>query len=202
MFTNILLAVDGSAPSLNAAQQGIALAKSIKAKVTVVVVTIPWAAYFARELAVIVPDVLVPEAEYEYKRSAKAAHLLREVEADARSAGVAVKKVHRSHRDPLGMAQSAFSILALHRGLAPIVAHAIDGMSLLELPFRGNRELVAGTIGPVADRLATRLAGKADTLAAALSRVQLFDNDDERRAYRSLLARSSNSLGVHDIVGT
>jgi hypothetical protein len=30
--------------------------------------------------------------------------------------------------------------------------------------------------------------------------VQLFDNDDERRAYRSLLARSSNSVGVHDIV--
>jgi len=94
------LAVDGSAPSLNAAQQGIALAKSIKAKVTVVVVTVPWAAYFARELAVIVPDVLVPEAEYEHKRSAKAAHIFREVEADARSAGVIVKKVHRSHRDP------------------------------------------------------------------------------------------------------
>ena len=30
--------------------------------------------------------------------------------------------------------------------------------------------------------------------------AQLFDNDDERRAYRRLLARSSNSVGVHDIV--
>jgi hypothetical protein len=31
--------------------------------------------------------------------------------------------------------------------------------------------------------------------------VQLFDNEDERRAYRSLLATSSNSVGVHDLVG-
>lgn len=31
--------------------------------------------------------------------------------------------------------------------------------------------------------------------------VQLFDNESERRAYRSLLARSSNSVGVHDLVG-
>jgi len=31
--------------------------------------------------------------------------------------------------------------------------------------------------------------------------VQLFDNDGERRACQSLLARSSNSVGVHDIVG-
>ena len=30
--------------------------------------------------------------------------------------------------------------------------------------------------------------------------VQLFDNDDERRAYQSLLATSSNSVGVHDLV--
>ena len=123
-----------------------------------------------------------------------------------------------------GTAQSAFSVLGLHRALAPIVVHAIDGMSLLDLPFPRNRELVASTIGPVADRLAAKLAGKAETLAAALGCwliprhaaqleqavsagkfilwVQLFDNDDERRAYRSLLARSSNSVGVHDVIGT
>ena len=31
--------------------------------------------------------------------------------------------------------------------------------------------------------------------------VQLFDNDDERRAYQSLFARSSDSVSVHDLVG-
>ena len=31
--------------------------------------------------------------------------------------------------------------------------------------------------------------------------VQLFDYADERRAYQSLLASSSTSVGVHDLVG-
>jgi hypothetical protein len=118
-----------------------------------------------------------------------------------------------------GMAQSASSVLGLHRIRAPIVARASSGMSLLDLPFPGNKDLIAGTVGPVADRL----AAKADTLASALGHwlvprhaaqlqeavaagkiilwMQLFDNDDERHAYRSLLARSSNSVGVHDIFG-
>ena len=100
MFRNILLAVDGSEVSLRAARHGMGLAKSLKSNVTVVCVTLPWATYFSRELAVIVPDILIPEAEYEHKRHAKAAHLLREVEAEARSAGVPVKKVHSSHREP------------------------------------------------------------------------------------------------------
>jgi nucleotide-binding universal stress UspA family protein len=100
MFTNILLAVDGSEASLHAARQGIALARSLKAKVTVVVVTVPWTTYFARELAVVVPEILVPETEYEHKRNAKAANILWDVEADASSASVAAKKIHRCHRDP------------------------------------------------------------------------------------------------------
>ena len=100
MFSNILLALDGSDASMRAARHGIALAKSLKAKLTAVVVTIPWATYFSRELAVIVPDILIPEAEYELKQNARAEHLLREIEDEARSAGVAVTKVHRSHRDP------------------------------------------------------------------------------------------------------
>jgi len=96
-------------------------------------------------------------------------------------------------------------------------------MSLLDLAFPADRELIAATRGPLTDRLAARLSARADTLASALGRwliprhalqlqdavaagkiillVQLFDNADEQRAYRSLLARSSNSVGVHDIVG-
>ena len=100
MFSNILLAVDGSDASMLAARHGISLAKSLKAKLTAVVVTVPWATYFSRELAVIVPDALIPEAEYELKQNARAENLLREVESEARSAGVEVTKVHRSHRDP------------------------------------------------------------------------------------------------------
>jgi hypothetical protein len=123
-----------------------------------------------------------------------------------------------------GMKQSAFSVLGLRRVL--ILGLSCEGrrVSLRDLPFPANRELIGATIGPLADRLAARLAANADTLASALGHwliprhavqlqnavaagkiillVQLFDNEDERRAYRSLLARSSNSVGVHDIIGT
>jgi hypothetical protein len=118
---------------------------------------------------------------------------------------------------------SPFSFLGLHRVLAPVAAREHSGMSLLDLPFPGNRELIAGTSGPVANGLAIRLTANADSLSSALGSwliprhaahleqavvagkivlfVQLFDDDGERRACQSLLARSSNSVGVHDMVG-
>ena len=121
-----------------------------------------------------------------------------------------------------GMNESAFSVLGLHRILAP-TSRGASPTSLQNLPFPTNPELIAATVGPLADRLAARLEAKADTLASALGHwliprhavqlqdavaagkilllVQLFDNDGERRACQSLLARSSNSVGVHDIVG-
>jgi hypothetical protein len=122
-----------------------------------------------------------------------------------------------------GMNESAFSVLGLRRILVPAVCPGGSSTCLRDLPFPTNRELIATTVGPLADRLAARLEAKADTLASALGRwliprhaiqlqdavaagkivllVQLFDDDGERRACRSLLARSSNSVGVHDIVG-
>jgi nucleotide-binding universal stress UspA family protein len=69
MFTNILLAVDGSEASLLAARHGIALARDLKAEIVVLTVTVPWAAYFSRELAVLVPDIVVPQLEYDRKRT-------------------------------------------------------------------------------------------------------------------------------------
>jgi nucleotide-binding universal stress UspA family protein len=117
MFKNILLAVDGSEASLEAARQGIALAKALNARVTVVVVTVPWATYFARELAVVVPDIVFPEADYEQRRHSRAVRLLSEVEAHACRADVAVKGVHRSHRDPT----QAILDVAEHEGCDAIV---------------------------------------------------------------------------------
>ncbi len=100
MFTHILLAVDGSQVSLEAARKGIALARCLRANITVVVVTVPWAVYFARELAVVVPDIVFPEAEYEAKRRAEVARLLSAIEAGAIAAGIPVKGVHRCHASP------------------------------------------------------------------------------------------------------
>lgn len=109
-------------------------------------------------------------------------------------------------------------------GQQGVLADAVtsDGRQTVHL-FGGPTGGIGCSAGPVADRLAGRLASGATTLKAALGRwliprhaahlqqaveegkillwVQLFDNEDERRAYRSLLATSSNSVGVHDLVG-
>jgi hypothetical protein len=61
-----------SGDSLRAARSGIALASSLKSRVTALVVTVPSAAYFSREFAV-VPDVVVPQSEYDRKSSTRAA---------------------------------------------------------------------------------------------------------------------------------
>jgi len=98
-----------------------------------------------------------------------------------------------------------------------------DSQQLRELSFPDNTQSISCTAGPVADRLSERARLGARTLQAALAHwliarhaaqlaeavrdrkiivwVQLFNNEDEQRAYRSLLARSSLSVGVHDLVG-
>ena len=113
------------------------------------------------------------------------------------------------------------SYLGLDRVLADKSAQARH--SVRRLFFPGNLQPIACTAGPVADRLAGQLQVGAATLNAALGRwliarhaahlqqvvedgkillwVQLFDDDDEKRAYQSLLATSANSVGVHDLVG-
>ena len=115
--------------------------------------------------------------------------------------------------------------LGLHRVLAAAGGFGAKDPSLrlCALPFQHSPELISCTLGPVAERLAWRLALGAPTLQVALGHwliprhaaqlqsavndgriilwVQLFDNEDERRAYQSLLARSSNSVGVHDLIG-
>ena len=124
-----------------------------------------------------------------------------------------------------GSKPSDLNCLGLHRVLAQGggLTPAVPSLGLRELPFQKSAELIGCTFGPVADRLAWRLALGAPTLQSALAHwliprhaahlqgavengriilwVQLFDNDDERRAYHSLLARSSNSVGVHDLIG-
>jgi nucleotide-binding universal stress UspA family protein len=100
VFTNILLPVDGSAASLRAARHGIELAQALSAKVTVLTVTTPWAAYFSRELAVIIPEVVIPQPAYDDKRETIAACILQNVVADAHSARVAVRSLHRCNSDP------------------------------------------------------------------------------------------------------
>ena len=100
MYRHILLPVDGSAASERAARQGIALARRLGAKLTVLTVTTPWATHFARELAVVVPDVVVPEGEYEAKAATAARKILQPIADAATAADVACSALHLSHREP------------------------------------------------------------------------------------------------------
>jgi hypothetical protein len=116
------------------------------------------------------------------------------------------------------------SCLGLQRVLLTALneSHPLTTAAPCELAFPGNAQLIGCTTGPVADRLADRLQSGDQTLQAALSRwliprhaahlqevverskivvwVQIFDNAEEQRAYQSLLAKSSNSVGVHDLI--
>ena len=118
-----------------------------------------------------------------------------------------------------GSPQQSFNYLALQR----ILRDAGRGMVLQPLPFPGNRELISCSDGPVARRLAGCLGTGAQTLRGALGRwliprhaarledtvegggillwVHVPDNESERRAYQSLLAQTSQPVGVHDLVG-
>ncbi len=100
MYQNILLPVDGSELSVRAARHGIELAKALGAEVTVIMVTTPWAIQFAREVAVVVPGVLVPQNEYDLRTELAAASCLRVVTDEARCAGVKARALHARHRDP------------------------------------------------------------------------------------------------------
>jgi nucleotide-binding universal stress UspA family protein len=100
MYKNILLPIDGSQLSLRAAQHGIELAQALNARVTVIMVTTPWATQFAREPAVVVPGVVVPQTEYDLRTEQAACNCLRVVTDEARSAAVPSKALHVRHRDP------------------------------------------------------------------------------------------------------
>jgi hypothetical protein len=94
-----IIAILEHSRSRETARKGIVLARCLRVKVAVVV-TGPSATYFARELAAIVSDVVVPEAVYKAKRHAKAMLLLRSIGAEAYAAGAAAKGVHRSDSHP------------------------------------------------------------------------------------------------------
>jgi hypothetical protein len=92
---------------------------------------------------------------------------------------------------------------------------------LRDLPFPGSAAPIACSAGPIAERLSAKLTAGAPSLQAALITwliprhaaqlqravesgkivvwVALVDDDDERRAYRTLLAARCNSVSVHDL---
>jgi len=132
MYAHILLPVDGTDQSELAARRGIDLARALKARVTVVTVTTPWDAQFSRELAVLVPDVVVPESEYERKAQAVAELLLERVGDAAEATGVPCKTMHVRHRDP---------------SLAILGAASAEGCDLIVMGSQASSGLTGALLG-------------------------------------------------------
>jgi len=123
-----------------------------------------------------------------------------------------------------GLVSGSGSYLALERVFADkvIVASGQGNLVIEALPFPGEATLIACTSGPLAECLAGRLRSGARSLSDALSHwfiprhaahfaqavqagkivlwIPISDADDERHAYASLLAHSSDIVGVHDLI--
>jgi hypothetical protein len=122
-----------------------------------------------------------------------------------------------------GIRDDAFNCLCLEEMMADAALLAVSPAAARRtLKFRDQLRPISCTAGPLADRLSARLRAEAPTLKAALGEwliprhaeqiqgdvdrgrivlwVQLLNSEDEPRAYRSLLARSLTSVGVHDLV--
>ena len=132
----------------------------------------------------------------------------------------AARDLSKSYTVPHNM-----SCLGLERILAhwSYAEHAFDTSGMIKMPFPSELEPIFCTADPVAERIKKSANAGAPTLEAVLNHwliprhaaqlaeavhggkiivfVQLSNDDDERRAYRCLLARSSHSVGVHDLTG-
>lgn len=95
MYKHLLIATDGSELATRAVAQGLALAKALAAKVTVVTVTEPWTAVVAGEMV-----AAFPVDEYEKGCAANAARILGAAAEMSRTAGVTCETLHVKERFP------------------------------------------------------------------------------------------------------
>jgi hypothetical protein len=126
----------------------------------------------------------------------------------------------RQHAAALSLGADNFNLL----GLEPMLSSKnFDGEPLIlePLPYKGGDGRIVCTQGPLAACLLQAHRAGAQTIKEALSQwiiprhaehfaaalndnrillwLRVLNDEDERAAYRCLLAQSSNSVGVHDI---
>ena len=95
MYKHILIPTDGSELSKAALDNGVALAKALQARVTVLTVLRPWHAVAPAEVM-----VAFPESEYRLGAETAAASYLDAAAVEARDAGVACGTLVAEHERP------------------------------------------------------------------------------------------------------
>lgn len=139
MYKHILIATDGSDLAGRAVEQGLALAKALKAKVTAVMVTEPWTSFAYGEAA-----VGFPIEEYEKAAAANATAALAKVFDAARACDVAFDTLHVPDQFPAEGILAA----ATERGCDLIVmaSHGRRGVSRLLLGSQTSKVVVQSLI--------------------------------------------------------
>ena len=139
MYKHLLIAIDDSVLAHGALEQGVALAKALNAKVTIVTVTEPWH-------AVVAGDAVVgfPVDDFESSNAAWAAEILKKAEGDAQKADVACDTLHVKD----SYAAEGILEAAKERGCDLIVmaSHGRRGVTRLLLGSQTNEVLTRSSI--------------------------------------------------------
>lgn len=135
MYQNILVATDGSELASKAVAQGLALAKTLSAKLTVVTVTEPWTMIAPGEIG-----MTIPIDDYEAGVAEYATKILDAVKLQAKTSGTACEVLHIKDRYP------ADGILEAAKD---------KGCDLIIMASHGRRGIARMLIGSQANRVVT-----------------------------------------------
>jgi len=135
MYKNILIPTDGSELSGKALRDGISLAKTLGAKITVLTVSMPFHVF------TLAMEVVIDTApEYARRMQAKATKILDEAGANAKAAGVECETMHVEHEHPYQ---------------AIINAAGTKGCDLITMASHGRRGVAALVLGSVTVQVLT-----------------------------------------------
>ncbi|MEJ2124597.1 MAG: universal stress protein [Alphaproteobacteria bacterium] len=139
MYKHLLIACDGSDLSQKALEQGVALAKAIGAKITILNVTLPWTSVAVGE-----SGVALPPERYDSMAAEGAALILEKAAEVAKNAGLSCDTVHMESRAPWeGIIQTAQEREA---DLIVMSSHGRSGIARLLLGSQANDVVRHSTI--------------------------------------------------------
>jgi len=138
MFKHLLVAIDGSELARNALAQGIALAKALDAKVTIVTVTEPWHAFTAGD-----GTVIFPIEEYETSITHWALETLSSATQVAADAKMVCETIHVKETYPAdGIIETAEQQQC---DLIVMGSHGRRGLTRLQLGSQANHVVTHST---------------------------------------------------------
>lgn len=135
MYKSILVATDGSELATKAVEQGLALARTLAAKVTVVTVTEPWTMIAPGEIG-----MTIPIDDFEAGVAEHATKILNAVKLQAKTSGATCEVLHIKDRYP------ADGILEAAKD---------KGCDLIVMASHGRRGIARLLIGSQANRVVT-----------------------------------------------